>query len=165
MRGYQEYPNMRDLERMLSKLRSEKQIKGNVYNYGVLPEGLKHVTYLLTGVIDNNNQAEASIAARRDIQQEIQRLLNTKVFNYYKKTQNIEPVESDFFEFVGISPRSLSPSGSQSAVPPKYSFLIDDVIPFCKKNAKQDSNLEMIVKLWEILLNKFGKLILGEKNE
>ncbi len=133
MRGYPEYPNMRDLERMLSKLRSENQIKGNVYNYVVLPAGLKNLNQLLTGVTQISSSVENSVAVRRDIQHEINRILNTKVFEFYQKTQSIEPVESDFFEFLGISPRLLSP-GAQITTLPKYSLWVDEVLPFCETN-------------------------------
>jgi hypothetical protein len=165
MRGYPEYPNMRDLERLLSALRSEKYVKGNVHNYGITSDGLKLVNELLSEGTNSPIPIEDSGGIRRDIQQEINRILKLKVFNYYVHTDKnkIELLESDFFEFIGTSPRSFNSLKERRLLfLPKYVFLVNEVIPFCKLNSKKDKNIAMILELWNILFKQFGKLIKGD---
>ncbi|MDE2217316.1 MAG: hypothetical protein KGJ87_09190 [Planctomycetota bacterium] len=152
MRGYPQYPNV-DIQKNMTKLFTNKLIAGGVHDYSITQKGMDYIKNLKSN--GKTLKLPDSSIIRRDIEAEIKRIFNSKVFNYYMKTPNPKFVESDFFDFIGTSSRSLT-SFSKSMFLAKYNTIAKEVIPLCKKNRTQDRRIAMIVDLWEILFKKFG---------
>ena len=158
MKGYPQYPNV-DIQKYLTKLLANNLIIGGVYNYSITPKGIEYAQKL-TGSAINDTKSYAEV--RRDIKAEIERITNSKVFGYYLKTERPTFVESDFFEFMGTSSRSLHTHNDSSFLR-KYNMIVNDVIPFCDKNKKVDKNAKTVVDLWKILFKQFGELTRNTK--
>ncbi|MGC8621859.1 MAG: hypothetical protein ACP5U0_08110 [Caldisphaera sp.] len=168
MRGYKEHPDVERIRRVLSKLVSEGYISGNVNGYKITEKGEiianslqnKESTKEVIPAIEN---AEAS----RKLRSEMLRLINSKIFreflNAKATSKKIDLLESDFFEFLGTSPRSIGSSREKRLMfIPKYKFMTEEVLPFCKAHAEKDHNAALILELYKLLYDKFGNLIEGK---
>ncbi len=158
MRGYSKFPNV-DIQKHITKLLKNNLVRGGVYNYKLTDKGKTEAQNLI--LVDNeigDNKKDES-KPNRDVKIEIDRILKSKVFNYYKKSGATDFLESDLFEFLGTSARSFS-TGAQydNTFLLKYNLLLKDIIPFCEKN-RSDPNLSKIIDLWKILTEKFKELI------
>jgi hypothetical protein len=69
-----------------------------------------------------------------------------------------EFIESDFFDFIGTSSRSLS-TNEKHAFSIRYNIITKDVIPFCEKIGSSDIPASKIAELWYELSQKFKNLI------
>lgn len=167
LRGYKEHPDVERIRRVISSLVSDGYVMGNVYGYKITEKGEKYADIISNkknGGKDSNI-IENSIASRK-LHAEIERLLASKIYREYSKSridgEKLDLLESDFFEFLGTSPRSLSSEKEKKQLfLPKYNFMIKEIIPFCKTNSKDDSNAASLVELWSLLFTKFGKIIDG----
>lgn len=158
MKGYPQYPNV-DIQKYITKLLANHLINGGVFNYTITAKGTEHAKSLLSGKVATKAQITSEI--RRDIKIEIERILNSKVFIYYTTTQKPRLVESDLFDFMGTSSRSLM-THNQSIFISKYNTIVKDVIPFCQQQIKNDKRMEMILSLWRRLSEDFKTTIEGQ---
>jgi hypothetical protein len=159
MKGYPEYPNV-DIQKYITKLLANNLIVGGVYNYSITHKGIEVADQLSTNKTIKTKPALADV--RRDIKAEIERIVNSKIFQYYINTKKPDFVESDLFEFMGTSSRSLN-THNDSTFLRKYNMIINDVIPFCKKNKDSDKNMKAILEIWTELAERF-KSILSDAN-
>lgn len=157
MKGYPEYPNV-DIQKYITKLLANNLIVGGVYNYSMTHKGMEIANQLSTMETTKTKPALAEV--RRDIKSEIERIVNSKVFKYYITTKNLDFVESDLFEFMGTSARSLNTHNDSTFVR-KYNIIINDVIPFCKKNKDTDKNMKAILEIWSELAERFKTVLSG----
>ena len=151
--GYPQYPNA-DISKYITKLFRENLLKGNFYNYLLTVKGKEYAENIRIGDIDKKKDI---ISGSRQIESEIIRIRNSKVFQLFLKGEK-EFTESDFFDFLGTSSRSLSNS-NKTAFISKYNLITKDVIPFCEKIKINNSEAEKIVALWNILIEKFTELL------
>ncbi len=158
MKGYPQYPNV-DIQKYITKLLVNHLINGGVFNYVITAKGTERAKSLMSGKVVTKAQITSEI--RRDIKIEIERILNSKVFTYYTTTQKPRFVESDLFDFMGTSSRSLM-THNQSIFISKYNTITKDVIPFCQQQSKNDKRMEMIVRLWDRLFEDFKTTIEGQ---
>ena len=153
IRGYPEYPNA-DISKYVTKLFKENLLKGSFYNYTITEKGKQYAkTILSKGPIESKEL----ISVPRDVEAEISRIKNSKIFQLY--TQG-EPdfIESDLFDFLGTSSRSFGDS-NKTAFISKFNLISKEVIPFCEKNKNKEIEAEKIISLWNILLYKFKDLL------
>ena len=155
MKGYPEYPNV-DIQKYITKLLANNLIVGGVYNYSMTHKGMEIANQLSTMETTKTKPALAEV--RRDIKSEIERIVNSKVFKYYITTKKLDFVESDLFEFMGTSARSLNTHNDSTFVR-KYNMIINDVIPFCKKNKDTDKNMKAIIEIWSELAKRFKTIL------
>ena len=158
MKGYSQYPNV-DIQKYITKLLSNHLINGGVFNYTITAKGTEYVKSLLSEKIVA--KTEITNEVRRDIKIEIERILNSKAFIYYISTKKPKFVESDLFDFMGTSSRSLM-THNQSIFISKYNTIVKDVIPFCQQKSKNDRRMKMIVSLWHCLSKDFKTTIAGQ---
>ena len=158
MKGYPQYPNV-DIQKYITKLLANHLIDGGVFNYIITAKGAEYAKSLLMEKVTSKAQITNEI--RRDIKIEIERILNSKVFTYYSTTHKPKFVESDLFDFMGTSSRSLM-THNQSIFLSKYNTIVKDVIPFCLHQKKNDERMELIVNLWQRLSEEFKTTIEGQ---
>lgn len=168
IRGYKEYPDIERIRRIVSTVVSKGYAIGNVSGYKITQKGIDYVKNL---ELWRNKEKAIRITdtseATRLVHEELSRIMSSKVFRDYTSSKingtDLELLESDLFQFLGTSPRSLSSVKEKTQLfLPKYRFMVNELIPFCKINAKTDKSAEMIVELWDTLFKKFGKLVTGE---
>ena len=158
LRGYPEYPNA-DIQKHATKLFNENLIEreSGVYGYKITLKGEAHAKRLLSHL--KPIQLKAGLVSSEErgyIRKEMERILKTKIFNYYIQNEDMELVESDLFEFMGTSSRSLS-LGDKRTFLTRYNVIVKDVIPFCKES--EDKYHKEIIGLWEKLSNKFKEIL------
>jgi len=165
MRGYPKFPN-NDIQKHITKPLDNSWVTGGVYGYKLTEKG-KTYAEKLKGIKVKKSEREKINEEPRFIKTEFTRIINSKVFKYYSQDKNMDFLESDLFEFLGTSPRSLS-TKDRNIFLTRYNSVVKDVIPFCKKIAKKDEEAKKIVEIWEKLSDKFQDLInkkSGAKNE
>ena len=165
MRGYPKFPN-NDIQKHITKPRDNSWITGGVYGYKLTEKGRDYVEKL-KGIKVKKSEREKINEEPRFIKTEFTRIINSKVFKYYGQDKKMNFLESDLFEFLRTSPRSLS-TRDRNIFLTRYNSIVKDVIPFCKKIANKDEEAKKIVEIWEKLSNKFQELInkkFGAKNE
>lgn len=156
MKGYPQYPNV-DIQKYITKLLDNNFVTGGVTNYKITSKGLEQSKdILLTKESSKKSLKESSILPRH-IKSEINRIINSKTYKYYISTPVSEFVESDFFEFLGTSSRSLT-THDKNIFLSRYNIIVNDVIPFCEKNRSSESTFEKIIELWGQLYNKFKEI-------
>jgi len=156
MRGYPQYPNV-DIQKYITKLLDNHLIVGGVFNYKITEKGKKYVEDLIK--VKKEQKQTASINQQpRYIKSEYIRIINSKIFKYYSKGEIDFFVESDLFEFLGTSARSLH-TKDKNVFLARYNIITKDLIPFCKKFMKQDENARKIVELWNRLSTQFKELL------
>ncbi len=162
MRGYPQYPNV-DIQKYITKLLDNNFITGGVYNYKITEKGKDYVKSLIEEKHQKSRKkGEVSAEEPRHIRSEISRIINSKVFKYYLEDTSAKFLESDFFEFLGTSARSLS-TKDRNVFLTRYNTIIKDIIPYCDKIKDKDEYAKKIVKLWELLIKQFGNLL--DKNK
>lgn len=164
MRGYIDHPDVKRIERIISNLTSRGYLVGTVHGYALTQKGITFAQTLNPANVDMDIKITSSAEASRKLQMEINRIIQSKIFKEYVKAQNssdnLEFLESDFFEFLGTSPRSLNSDKERKTLfKPKYEFMVNELVPFCKKNSKTDNNAASISKLWDALFQNFSHLI------
>lgn len=159
MRGYPEFPNV-DIQKHITKLLENNLVNGGVYDYRITPKGEESVRKLQMGKGKESGGIKETTEFSRKINSEIKRILNSKVFHYFVETPNPEFVESDLFEFLGTSSRSLA-THNRSIFIARYNLIVKDTIPLCEERKNIDKNAEKILKLWSLLLSKFKERIEG----
>jgi hypothetical protein len=165
MRGYPNYPN-NDIQKHITKPLDNNWITGGVYGYKITEKGKNYAKQLST-IKPIKKKREIINEQPRYIKTEFTRIINSKVFKYYLQDKNIDFLESDLFDFLGTSSRSLS-TKDRNVFLTRYNAVIKDVIPFCRKIAERDEEAKNIIEIWEILSNKFKDLLnkkVGIKNE
>lgn len=165
MRGYPKHPN-NDIQKHITKPLDNNWVTGGVYGYKITEKGknyaeqLKNIKSKKQGKKDMNEQP-------RYIKTEFTRIINSRIFKYYTQDKEMDFLESDFFDFLGTSPRSLN-TKDRNVFLTRYNLVIKDVIPFCKKLSKKDEEAKTIIEIWEKLSEKFYGLLnkkVGPKNE
>ena len=156
MRGYPQYPNV-NITKYITKLFNDSLITGSVSNYKITSKGINFAQNF-EGEQNQNEKIIYSNEQPRHIEIEILRILNSKVFKYFSKNHDENFVESDFFEFLGTSSRSLT-TKDKKIFQTRYNTMVKEVIPFCEKIMKEDKNAAKIVILWKVLSKKFGEII------
>ncbi len=157
MRGYPEYPNV-DIQKYITKLLDNGLVIGGVCNYKLTDKG-KEVVEKLKNTPKQKDQKKGDVSAEqpRHVKTEITRIINSKVFKYYLQNENAPLLESDFFEFLGTSARSLS-TKNKNIFLTRYNAVIKEVIPYCRENQRRDEYAEKIIRLWDILSRQFGNI-------
>jgi len=156
MQGYPQYPNA-DISKYVTKLFKENLLKGGFYDYRITEKGKKYVEKITSKRNEKIKPIKTSISIPRYIKSEIIRITNTKVFKYFINGER-NFLESDLFEFLGTSARSLKDS-NKSPFLARYNLIIKEVIPFCQKNQQGDREAKKIVELWELLSDKFRHIL------
>ena len=151
LRGYPQYPN-NDIQKHVTKLLDNNLITGGVFNYKITPKGKNFVQEIMKK--ENVNKENVSAEQPRHIRSEINRILNSKVYKYFLENPQMDFLESDLFEFLGTSSRSLT-TKDRNVFLTRYNTLIKDIIPFCKSIKKNEDYAKKIIKLWEELQLKF----------
>ncbi len=163
MRGYKEHPDVKRIERIISSLKSRKLITGNANNYSITPKGIDFATAIKSGKnIEKAFKITESAEASRKIRSELERLEQSKMVVDYvsarAKGEKLELLESDFFQFLGTTPRSIYDDKGKT-FKERYAIIKDELIPFCKKASKDDKKAALIIDIWNELQTKFGEKI------
>jgi len=158
IKGYPQYPNA-DISKYVTKLFKENLLKGSFYNYIITPKGKEYAERISTGRRPSNKEI---ISSSRQVESEITRIKNSKVFQVFLKGEQ-DFIESDLFDFLGTSSRSLGDSNKTHFIS-KYNLIMREVIPFCEKSKERNSEAKEILTLWNILLKKFGEIITKKIN-
>src|SRR3989344_1764309 len=108
MRGYPQYPNV-DIQKYITKLLNNNLVSGGVFNYRITEKGKERFNVLI-GLKSQKGIKKGEVSAEqpRYVKSEINRIVNSKVFRYFLENKQPQFLESDFFEFLGTSARSLS---------------------------------------------------------
>lgn len=165
MRGYPKYPN-NDIQKHITKPLNNNWLTGGVYGYKLTEKGKNYVKQL-KNIKSNKQKREIINEQPRFIKTEFSRIINSKVFKYYSQDKKIDFLESDLFDFLGTSPRSLS-TKDRNVFLTRYNIVVKDVLPFCKKIAEKDEEAKKIIEIWRKLWDKFKDLLSkkrGIKNE
>lgn len=165
MRGYPKFPN-NDIQKHITKPLDNNWIMGGVYGYKLTEKG-RDFAEELRGIKIGKSERKEINEQPRFIKTEFTRIINSKVFDYYSKDENMNFLESDLFEFLGTSPRSLN-TRDRNIFLSRYNSVVKDLIPFCKKISDKDSDAKKIISLWEKIYSKFKDLLekkSGEKDE
>ena len=158
MKGYPEFPNV-DIQKYLTKLFTNNLIKGGVINYKITSKGTKMVEDILETANEKKKKlSESDVSISRELKNEINRILTSKVYNYYVSEKNPNFIEIDFFEFLGTSPRSLHDKRNSHFLS-KINLIRKDLVEYCEVNKNKDENLKNILNLWKILNKKFGEIL------
>ena len=154
MKGYPEYPNA-DISKYITALFRANLLRGGFHSYRITEKGKKFIEEEKLKKQTKKSSDKTKIP--RYIEFEINRILNSKVFEYFSSGKR-EFLETDLFEFLGTSARSFKDS-NQSNFLSRYNLVVKEVVPFCQKNKNLDEKLDKIVKLWDSLQNKFSNLL------
>jgi|SRR3989338_406904 len=108
IKGYPQYPNA-DISKYVTKLFKENLLKGSFYNYILTPKGKEYAEHISNK--DGIGGKVTPISSSRQIESEIKRIKGSKVFQLFLKGEKeLEFLESDLFDFLGTSSRSLTDS-------------------------------------------------------
>ena|SRR3989344_1039849 len=154
MRGFPQYPAGDLARRLLTNLKRENLISGAVSNYKITEKGKR---FIENKSIKKDKGKSGIKESPRHIEFEINRILTSKVFEYFSSEKK-DFLETDLFEFLGTSARSFKDS-NQSNFLSRYNLVVKEVIPFCQKNKDLDNRLNKIIELWNSLQNKFSNLL------
>jgi len=156
MRGYPKYPN-NDIQKHITKPLDNNWIVGGVYGYKLTEKGIDYAEKL-KGIKVKKSERGKINEEPRFIKTEFIRIINSKIFKYYSHDKKMDFLESDLFEFLGTSPRSLN-TKDRNIFLTRYNSVVKDVIPFCKKISNKDADAKKILEIWERLSSKFKGLI------
>jgi hypothetical protein len=156
MRGYPNYPN-NDIQKHITRLLDNSWVVGGVYGYNITEKGKKYLGELKK-VRSKKQKTETINEQPRYVKTEYIRIINSKIFKYYSNKKKIEFLESDLFEFLGTSTRSLK-TKDRNVFLTRYNDVVKVVIPFCKKIMNENENAKTIVELWGELSKKFSDLL------
>src|SRR3989338_4073204 len=95
IKGYPQYPNA-DISKYVTKLFKENLLKGSFYNYIITPKGIEYAKAISSGT--KNKPAVKVLSSSREIEVEINRIKNSKIFKLFLKGER-DFLESDFFDF------------------------------------------------------------------
>jgi|SRR3989344_7595260 len=154
MKGYPQYPNA-DISKYITSLFRANLLKGGFHNYRITEKGIKFIEEEKLKKQPKKSSDKNKIP--RHIEFEINRILTSKVFEYFSSEKK-DFLETDLFEFLGTSARSFKDS-NQSNFLSRYNLVVKEVIPFCQKNKDLDNRLNKIIELWNSLQNKFSNLL------
>lgn len=157
MKGYPQYPNV-DIPKYITKLLNNGFINGGSFDYRLTIKGEEYVRNLMSKDRKDIVGIQESAIPSRNIKSEINRILNSKIFHYYIDNNNPKFVESDVFDFIGTSSRSLI-SHNKKIFLAKYNVIIKDILPFCERHKEQDMNAKNIIELWKLLYENFKEII------
>lgn len=158
MKGYPEFPNV-DIQKHLTNLFRGNLIKGGVVNYQITSKGIKKIEELLKVSREKRTKLSGTdVSMSRELKGEILRILNSKIYKYYLTEKNPEFIEIDFFEFLGTSPRSFHDKRN-SQFTSKINLIRNDLIKYCEINKGKDDDLKNILRLWNILKDKFWDIL------
>lgn len=156
IKGYVQYPNA-DTSKYFTVLFRNNLMRGGFYNFTITQKGIEHAEKLTHQKPQNKIVGGAS----RLIISELDRIKKSKVFRLFV-TGETNFLESDLFEFLGTSVRSLT-SSNKTMFEAKYKLITEEVIPFCKIDNSQDS--KKIIALWIILCENFKGILTGKKTK
>jgi len=158
MRGYPQYPNV-DIQKYITKLLNNNLINGGVYDYKITDKGRDYYDKIKNQK-NQKNQKKGEVTAEqpRHIKTEMFRIINSNVFKYFIKNKPMQFLESDFFEFLGTSARSLNVKDKNIFLI-RYNTIIKDIIPYCVNIKDKDEYADKIIKLWDLLSKKFEYVI------
>jgi len=162
MQGYPEYPNA-DISKYITRLFKENLLTGGFNDYRITEKGriyVKEISFLKHRI--PSKKLSKSFRGSRYIGIELTRIMNSKVFKYFRNNKDGELLQSDLFDFLGTSPRSFI-SSNKSAFIARYNLITREVIPFCKTKIKVDKDAKLIVELWDRLHNQFKYLMEKKK--
>jgi len=159
MRGYKEHPDVKRIERILSNLKSNGFITGGVANYKLTDKGVLMAAGLEKGGEKKEHiKIVDSAEASRRVHIEIERLKTSRIIREYlemkAKGKVLELLESDLFEFLGTTPRSIYDNKGK-VFKERYTLMNSEVVPFCKKAGDADKFGVLITEIWSALLKKF----------
>lgn len=164
MRGYPNFPNV-DIQKFITRLLENALIVGGVQNYKITEKGRQYVSEKFQNNIKKSKHPNPILQVPRHVKFELARIMSTEVFKLYMKGKNDEFLESDFFEFMGTSPRSVT-TKDRNIFQIRYNSLVKEVLPFCQKNKNLDARYPQILELWKILSKNYVKILqqAGVKN-
>jgi len=165
MRGYPKYPN-NDIQKHITKPLDNNWVTGGVYGYKITEKGRNYAEQLKK-IKPKKKKREEINEQPRFIKTEFTRIINSKLFKYYSQDNKMDFLESDLFEFLGTSPRSLN-TKDRNIFLTRYNSVVKDVIPFCREISDKDEEAKIIVEIWGKLSSKFKDLLskkFGAKNE
>ena len=158
MRGYPQYPNV-DIQKYITKLLDNNLVNGGVFNYKITEKGIEQFNKLI--ILKNNKNPrkdEVSAEEPRYIKSEITRIINSRVFRYFLDNKEPKFLESDFFDFLGTSARSLS-TKDRNVFINRYNTMVKDVISYCEKTKEKNEYSKKIIQLWLILSKQFSHIL------
>src|SRR3989344_6764154 len=103
IKGYPQYPNA-DISKYITKLFKENLLKGSFFNYILTSKGEEYAESIISDT--KNDKKKIVISGSREIETEIKRIKNSKVFHLFLNGE-CDFLESDLFDFLGTSARSL----------------------------------------------------------
>lgn len=156
IKGYPQYPNA-DISKYITALFRKNLLRGGFYNYKITEKGKKFIEEEKEKPKKQTKNLSNTNKTPRYIELEINRILKSKVFEYFS-TGKKDFLEIDLFEFLGTSARSFKDS-NQSNFLAKYNLIVKEVIPFCQKNSSSNMSIEKIVELWNLLQSKFSNIL------
>ena len=155
IKGYPQYPNA-DISKYITKLFKENLLKGSFFNYILTSKGEEYAESIISDT--KNDKKKIVISGSREIETEIKRIKNSKVFHLFLNGE-CDFLESDLFDFLGTSARSLLDSNKTTFIS-KYNLIMKGVIPLCEKIKKRDPEAEKIILLSDILIKKFKDVLI-----
>ena len=158
MRGYPQYPNV-DIQKYITKLLDNNLVSGGVFNYRITEKGKEQFESLIKSKNQKGvKKGEVSAEQPRYIKSEITRIVNSKVFRYFLENKEPQFLESDLFDFLGTSARSLS-TKDRNVFINRYNTIVKDVISYCEKTKDKDEYSKKIIELWSILSKQFSYVL------
>ena len=158
MKGYPQFPHGNN-PKYMTKLLENNLVIGGVYSYKLTSKGREYAEKLLAKKLScGKDKRKDSKEVPRHISEEISRIVNSKVFRYYLENKSPELVDSDLFDFLGTSSRSLL-AGDKNVFLSRYNAIVKDVIPFCREKQAEYEYAREILDLWLLLYDKFKSLI------
>lgn len=154
IKGYPQYPNA-DISKYITRLFKENLLKGSFFNYVITSKGKEYAESIMPDT--KNDKKKIVISGSREIEAEIKRIKNSKIFHLFLNGES-NFLESDLFDFLGTSARSLLDSNKTIFIS-KYNLIMKEVIPFCGKIKKRDPEAEKIILLSDILIQKFRDIL------
>ncbi len=154
IKGHPQYPNA-DISKYVTKLFKENLLKGSFYNYILTLKGEEYAESIRSG--NKPGKKEMVLSASRQIESEIRRIKDSKIFQLFLNGEK-DFLESDLFEFLGTSSRSLN-GPNRTAFTAKYNFVVKEVIPFCESIKHKDQETGEIAALSKILILKFTDIL------
>lgn len=158
MKGYPQFPNV-DIQKHLTILFRKNLVRGGVVDYKITDKGLTLVENVIKSNLNKEEDfSKTDVSMSRELKEEIDRILDSKVYNYYLAEKDPTFIEVDFFEFLGTSSRSLHDKRN-SHFQSRVNLIKEDLIKYCLNNKDKNIKLKKILELWDILNKQFGGIL------
>lgn len=103
LRGYKQYPDSGDLvHKPLYDMRKRGLLLANQKNFTLTSKGLQAARKLEKGILGEKKETK-QFKPSRDVGKDIDRILSSAAFNFYKSGKEEKILDTDFFQYLGVS--------------------------------------------------------------